>query len=423
MKIYKFGGASLKNTKVSFENIYEILKNEKNLIIVISAIDKTTNALEKLVDAYFDNDEFNFKKILNNITDFHINFAKNLYNNDLRNEHLRSSMKFIEDLLSDYWNFISFKFEFYYDELYDNVVKAGEIISSFLVAEYLKYKQLQIEWVDIQKIIITTANHRDAKVIWKKSKKKVKDRFSNNNSIFVTQGFIGKSANGANTTLGREGSDYTAAALGYLLNAESVTVWKDVPGIMNADPVIFPEIAQKIDTLSFNEAIELAFYGAKIIHPKTIKPLENKNIPLYVKSFLNPELEGTTIKYLDFKLNLTPVYILKENQILISITPKDFSFIVEKNMSKIFAIFAKENIKVNIIQNSAISFSATIDKNVRNFSHLISKLQKEYIVKYNENLDLITIRYYNDEAIAKITKGRTILLEQRSRNTARFVLG
>ena len=418
MKIYKFGGASLKNAKESFENIYEIVKNEKNLIIVISAIDKTTNALEKLVDARFNNDEANSNKILKNITDFHINFAKDLYDNDFNNEHLLSSINFINDLILN----CSPVPKSNYDQFYDDTVKAGEIISSFLITEYLKYKQLKVECVDIQKILVTTTNNRDAKIIWEKSEQKIKDNFCNNNIIYVTQGFIGKSENGTNTTLGREGSDYTAAALGYLLNAESVTVWKDVPGIMNADPAIFPNIAQKIDTLSFKEAIELAFYGAKIIHPKTIKPLENKNIPLYVKCFLNSKLDGTIIKELDFKLNLIPIYILKENQILISITPKDFSFIVEKNMSKIFSIFAKENIKVNITQNSAISFSATIDKNVRNFSRLISKLQKEYIVKYNENLDLITIRYYNDESIAKITKGRTILLEQRSRNTARFVL-
>nr|MBP7464351.1 aspartate kinase [Bacteroidales bacterium] len=222
-------------------------------------------------------------------------------------------------------------------------------------------------------------------------------------------------------TLGREGSDFTAAILAYLLNAESVSIWKDVPGIMNADPAWYPN-PEKIDFLSYQEAIELTFYGAKVIHPRTVKPLENKRIPLYVKSFVTPETEGTCIAHSDKHISYPPIYILKHNQVLLSISPKDFSFIAEDHISHFFALLNKHRTHVNLIQNSAISFSACADTNSETFSRLIGDLQKKFTVRYNDKLTLITIRHYNEEAVMKMTKDRSILLEQRSRNTVRYIV-
>jgi aspartate kinase len=415
MQIYKFGGASVKDAK-ALNNIIEIISNKVNLCIVVSAIGKTTNALEKLVNSYF-----------NKTGEQHILL------NEIRNAHL----KYISEAFENHSDIVSERIEIYfaeikqiiatppstnYDYVYDSIVSYGEMLSTQIFSGYLSYKGIQNTFIDARSVIYTDENHRDAKILWQESHAPVQNAFKNINGIGVTQGFIGRTIKGEVTTLGREGSDYSASALAYLLDAESVTIWKDVPGIMNADPACF-EFAQKLDELSYLEAIELAFFGAKVIHPKTIKPIENKNIPLYVKSFLNPLEEGTVIKKLDYKLKLIPVYILKDNQVLISISPKDFSFIVEENMSKIFGLFAQYKGKVNITQNAAISFSASIDGDNRNFDLLIHELQKEFYVKYNTGLELVTIRYYDDDSIQKMTNGKKILMEQRSRTTARFLLG
>jgi aspartate kinase len=414
MKEFNFGRDSIKNVDF-LENVAKIIRNQEKLIVVISAIDKTTNALEELLKTYFlqTGDKY---EIFEKIKKFHQNYIGIAFGQKSQNVTKQINI-FFDELLE----IISSVPKYNYDIEYDNVVSFGELFSTVIVSEYLKSKGIDNKFIDIRNIVVTDANHRDAKVLWDKSVDKAVSAFSGKENIFVTQGFIGRDCNNMCTTLGREGSDYTASALAYMLNAESVTVWKDVPGIMNADPV-WCNFAKKIDILSFHEAIELAFYGAKIIHPKTIKPIENKNIPLYVKSFLNPEANGTEIKDLDYKLNLDPIYILKSNQILLSIQPKDFSFIVEENISRLFGLFAHNKIKVNVTQNSAVSFSASIDGDTRNFEALIAELQKDYFVKYNKNLELVTIRYYNNEAIEKMTKCRTILLEQKSRNTARFVL-
>lgn len=414
MKVYKFGGASIKDIN-SLEKVIQIINNYDNLIIVVSAIDKTTNALEVLLNSYFNNARDKFQ-IFDKIKDFHLNYTEIAFNGKEQNVN-----KLLNNLFDELFSKICSKPTSNYDLEYDGIVSFGELFSTIIFSEYLKLKGIENQFVDIRNVIVTNSNHRDAKILWDESTPKVKQAFCNEHNIFITQGFIGRDINNKCTTLGREGSDYTASALAYMLDAEDITVWKDVPGIMNADPA-WCNFAQKIDVLSFQEAIELAFYGAKIIHPKTIKPIENKNIPLYVKSFLSPKSEGTEIKDLDYKLELQPVYILKSNQILLSIQPKDFSFIVEENISKIFGLFAQNKIKVNVMQNSAVSFSASIDGDIRNFDSLISELQKDYFVKYNQNLELLTIRYYDNDSIQKMTKDRTILLEQKSRNTARFVL-
>lgn len=414
MQIYKFGGASVKNTD-ALRNVSTIVANQSDLIIVVSAIDKTTNKLEKLVESNFKKENNRFK-IWNEIKQFHIDFVNDAFDNhaSLVIEKLNVFFAKLDENLNS-------EVSVNYDLEYDKIVSFGELFSSTILSEYLNFSGVKNTFLDIREGLVTDSNFRDAKILWEESESKLKSLISIGD-VFITQGFIGRDKNREYTTLGREGSDYTASALAYILDAESVTIWKDVPGIMNADPA-WCDFAQKLDFLSYREAIELAFFGAKVIHPKTIKPIENKHIPLYVKSFDNPQEKGTVIKKLDYKLELIPVYILKSDQVLISITPKDFSFVVEENMSKIFGLFADYKIKVNITQNSAISFSASIDGGNRNFEKLISDLAKDYFVKYNCNLELLTIRYYNDNAINRMMKGRKVLMEQRNRTTARFVLG
>ncbi|MDY0140344.1 MAG: aspartate kinase [Bacteroidales bacterium] len=414
MQIYKFGGASLKKAE-ALKTIIDIISDKKDLVIVVSAIDKTTNKLEKLVDAYLNNEPLKLE-IFEKIKSFHINFVKSAfgvkYNEfEIGITNIFNQLKEILDLPSNTS----------YDEVYDSIACYGELLSSYILSTYLNINGVENSLVDIRNIIVTDSNFRDAKILWEESKALIKNKFLDNNKIYITQGFIGRDKFGKNTSLGREGSDYTASGLAYLLDAECVVIWKDVPGIMNADPSIC-NFAEKLDYLSFREAIELAFYGAKVIHPKTIKPLENKNIPLYVNSFVDYKKKGTEVKKIDYKLDLIPIYIFKANQILLSVSPKDFSFVVEENISKLFALFTQYKIKVNITQNSAISFSAAIDGNNRNFDKLIEDLSKEYFVKYNTDLQLVTIRYYTDDSIVKMTSGKRILLEQRSRTTARFVL-
>lgn len=413
-QIYKFGGASVKNAD-ALDNVRKIISNEKDLIVVVSAIDKTTNELEKLVAAYTNKSDKTLE-VFRKISEYHINYLK-----DAISTNYESALGKLNSLLKELEIKITSVSSSDYDRDYDSIVSFGELLSTLIFSEYLKSQGIDNKLIDARNILHTDTNFRDAKILWDYSLDPVKKAFGDCEGIYITQGFIGRTAAGEVTTLGREGSDYSASALAYLLDAESVTIWKDVPGIMNADPA-WCSFAQKLEVLSYLEAIELAFFGAKVIHPKTIKPIENKNIPLYVKSFVNPKDSGTVIKKLDYKLRLIPVYILKTNQTLISISAKDFSFIVEENMSKIFGLFAKYKAKVNIMQNSAISFSASIDGENRNFEPLIAELQKEFFVKYNSDLELITIRYYDDESIHKMTDGKKVMIEQRSRSTARFLL-
>lgn len=415
IEIYKFGGASLK-TPDSLKNLEKIVKEKTNLIVVVSAIDKTTNKLEELIDAYF-NASSKVSEILLKIKNFHLQYANSVFK-DFHALKVFDELNILFDLLE---NKVVSSSSSDYDLEYDSIICYGELLSSCIVSNFLSSCNIKVKFVDIRQVLRTDYNHRDAKIDWQQSLDNVQQCFMPNDLVYVTQGFIASACDGSTTSLGREGSDYTASALAYLLDAESLTIWKDVPGIMNADPAWYKS-AQKLDVLSYSEAIELAFFGAKVIHPKTIKPLENKKIPLHVKSFISPNEQGTVIKAINYRLKLIPIYILKTNQILISISPKDFSFIVEENMSKIFGLFAQYKIKVNITQNSAISFSASIDGDNRNFKNLVKELQKEFIVKYNTGLDLITIRFYDDAAIKSMTQDKKIYIEQRSRLTARFLM-
>ncbi|MFA6404308.1 MAG: aspartate kinase [Salinivirgaceae bacterium] len=295
------------------------------------------------------------------------------------------------------------------------------MLSTHIIAAYLNQKGIAVIWVDIRNSLKTDSTFREGRVDWEISQKRILSDFSNADiKLYLTQGFIGTDMNNLTTTLGREGSDFTAAVIANAINAEKVVVWKDVLGIMCADPDWIPEAA-KIEKLSYSEAVELAFYGARVIHPKTIKPLQNKNIPLQVRSFLDTSDQGTLIDS-DNNIDTPPVYIKKEQQVLISIKPKDYSFIIEENLSHIFGILAHQKIKVNMMQNSALSFSITVDSNMDRVPRVIEELKLHYNVKYNDGLELITIRHNKPGAEQRVLDGKTVLVEQRSRTVARFIV-
>ncbi|HTO36749.1 MAG TPA: hypothetical protein VLZ72_10950, partial [Flavobacterium sp.] len=298
----------------------------------------------------------------------------------------------------------------------------GELASSKIVAAYLAGQGMNVCWRDAKRFIRTNQKYRSAEVDWIKTQELTDIELKKHDcNISITQGFIGHTEEGFTTTLGREGSDFTAAIMAYCTNAESVTIWKDVPGMLNADPKFFANTV-KLDKISFKEAIELAYYGASVIHPKTIKPLQNKNIPLYIKSFLNPSAEGSVIQQSTDNDNLVPSFIFKMNQVLVSITPKDFSFVVEENLSDIFKKLAEVGVHINLMQNSAVSFTVCIDADDRKLNRLMEILKSDYIVKYNDNVELVTIRHYDQSTIERTTKEREILMEQKTRQTVRIVM-
>jgi aspartate kinase len=416
MNVFKFGGASVKDA-AAVKNAGEILKLHSNeqLVVVISAMGKVTNALEKIVDAYI-NETGEATTLLDELKKYHLEILSGLFA-DSKHEVYNKLNNFLVEIE---WVLEEPPRE--YDFVYDQIVSFGELISTTIVSEWLNENGIANQWLDVRDCLITDNTYREGKIDWEVStdlfQSRLNDIFKQSN-IVITQGFIGSTTENFSITLGREGSDYTAAIIAHIMNAESVTIWKDVPGVLNADPKQFKD-AQKLIQLSYQDAIELAYYGASVIHPKTIKPLENKNIPLYVKSFLEPSSKGTVIgKDLETK-PLIPSFIFKSNQVLISIAAKDFSFIAEENLSEIFSDFANAGIKLNLMQNSAISFSVCIDDTPKKDS-LIEKLRAKYKVKYNSSLQLYTIRHYYPSTIESLTVGKEILLEQRSRTTAQLV--
>jgi len=419
MKVFKFGGASVKDAD-SVKNVAEIIRlfPGEPLVVVISAMGKTTNALEKVVKAHCEkNGEAN--QFLQEVKSYHEGVLENLFPDQNAEVYGKVNNLFVEI------DWVLEEEPRTYDFVYDQIVSVGELISTSIVQAYLDAQGIACKWLDIRDCIHTDNTYREGKVDWEESEKRVKQTFStlinDRNPIVVTQGFIGATSENYTTTLGREGSDYTAAIIAYLLNAESVTIWKDVPGVLNADPKFFND-AQKLEQLSYHDAIELAYYGASVIHPKTIKPLENKDIPLYVKSFLQPQAKGTVVgKDLTTKPQV-PSFIFKSNQVLVSLAAKDFAFIAEDNLSSIFATFVKCGVKMNLMQNSAISFSVCFDDDPFKTKKLIDLLKKDYWVRYNEGLQLYTIRYYYPSTIENLSQGREILLEQRSRTTAQLVM-
>jgi len=415
MKVFKFGGASVKDAE-GIRNLTKIVANESDrLVIVVSAFGKTTNALEKVLKEWMSGKDSHFV-ILDEIYESHLNVIKDLFDEgtDIRGKIDMSFTILREYLLS--------RPRENYDFEYDQVVSYGEIWSTIIVAGYLKEKLNDVEWCDLRDNLLTDDRYRDANILWSESTKRVLRSLNfSRNRIYVTQGFIGGTVAGKTTTLGREGSDYTAAILANILDAVSVTVWKDVSGILNADPKWFPD-ATKLDEISYKEAVEMSFSGAKVIHPKTIKPLHNKNIPLFVRSFLTPEESGTVIKTDIAIKKIVPVFIKKENQILISILPKDFSFVMGDNLSRIFHSFMVYGIKVNLVEASAISIDVCVDDERPKVDSLLNDLKDEYSTVYNENVEMLSVRHSTPESIRQLTSGREILIEQRTRSTARFVV-
>lgn len=415
MVIYKFGGASVKDAG-GVENLRDILvADDEARIIVVSAFGKTTNNLEEITDAIYRQDKPKFYDQFKNLRDYHYSILKDLFkwHNEIYEE--------VESLFDSINQAFSYKWV-YYDHLYDHIVCMGEILSTKIICAYLNVRGLNCQWLDIRENLITDGVFREAKVHWESSEKRIRKNFvPERDEVIITQGFIGGTYDGVSTTLGREGSDYSAAILANMLEAKKVVIWKDVPGVMNADPRYFSN-SSKLERISFQEAIELAYYGAKILHPKTIKPLQNKSIPLYVKSFLEPENEGTLITDYEKYDEDKPIYILKKDQILISVLPRDFSFVFEETLSKIYSLFAKYRIKVNLVQNSAINFTFCADEKNQAIFLLIEDLKEDYKVLYNKGLELLTIRHYTEQILRDAQGGRRILVEQRSRHTAQFLM-
>lgn len=414
MQIYKFGGAALKDAD-GVKCVGNIIKNfnEKSLVVVVSAMGKTTNALEWVFRYYVQNSNQKYNA-LQDIKSFHFNILKNLF--EATNEVYAKVHNYFQELEKKLEIPPTTDVDFEYDQ----IVVYGELISSVIVYHYLRSCGIDIKWIDVRNYLITNNNYRDANIIYEHSQSKLESAIEKNH-WYLCQGFIGRSIDGNNTTLGREGSDYTAAALAYMLDAKSVTIWKDVPGVLNADPRIMPNTI-KLDEISYKEAIELAYYGAQVIHPKTIKPLQNKNIPLYVKPFINPENKGTLIKDTFEKHQMPPIYIFKNQQCLISIMPKDFSFIAEDNLSIIFKHLSQAKIKVNLMQQSAVSFSVCVDYDERKLKNFLNATTHLYNILYNTDLTLVTIRHYTEDAITKVIANSKIIIKEISRNTARFVI-
>ena len=403
------------------KNVVSILRSfqGQKLGIVISAMGKTTNALEEIVNALWNRDEIKFKELVEESAQFHRKIMNGLFvyrgttiYDEIDNEFSR--------LLDKYNDPVPDNFDFEYDQ----IVSLGEVISTKIVAAYVEQEGIQVMWMDARKIIRTNHNYREAEVNWERTLDNFQQKFLpefETHDVIITQGFVGHTSEGFTTTLGREGSDFTAGIIAYCCDAEDVTIWKDVPGMLNADPKWFDNTV-KLDQISFKEAIELSYYGASVIHPKTIKPLQNKKIPLLVKSFIQPDADGTVIQESTSKDHLVPSFIFKMNQTLFSFTPKDFSFIVEKNLSDIFDRLAKANAKINLMQNSALDFSILVDGDKVSAERILELFSDTYHVKFNLGLELVTIRHYDDATIDRVTVDKEILLQQKSRETARLVV-
>ncbi len=414
MKIFKFGGASVKDAD-GVKNVLDVLQKvgHEDVLMIISAMGKTTNALEVVIKNYFEKSS-EFHASLQEVRKYHNQILMDLFDNEDHdvffavNSHFADLEYFLRSNKSPNYNFV-----------YDQVISFGEIVSTTIVSHYFNEKGLKNNWIDVRNFIKTDNSYRDANVDWEQTQKLISKGIKKK-TLNITQGFLGSDENNFTTTLGREGSDYTAAIFAYCLSAESVTIWKDVPGVLNADPRYF-ENAVLLNQISYREAIELAFYGASVIHPKTLQPLQKKEIPLFVKSFINPLLPGTSVAKGEDLEPKTSCFIVKKNQLLISLSSIDFSFIMEENISEIFALFHQYKMKVSLIQNSAISFSVCIEDKFGNFNELKNILSKKFKVSYNENVSLYTIRHFTKEAAEMVEKGKTVLLKQISRETMQVV--
>jgi aspartate kinase len=417
MQVFKFGGASVKDAP-ALRNVASIIAKHATTptVVVVSAMGKTTNKLEELTESYWNKDG-QWQKMLTDIKNFHLSIVRELF---LKEHKVYDE---IENVFVEMQWALEEEPGFTYNHHYDQLVSQGEILSSKIVSAFLNEREVWNKWTDVRGLIQTDNTYREGKVNYELSESLVKQQLIplvKNNKIVVSQGFIGGTSENYTTTLGREGSDYTAALLAYFSDAEKVVIWKDVPGVLNADPKYFLN-TKKLDFLSYHDAIELTYFGASVIHPKTIKPLQNKGIPLYVRSFLKPDDNGTVIGGSHHRAQLTS-YIFKDNQMLLSIMPKDFSFIAEDNLSEIFALFSRLNVHIHMMQNSAISFSVCTDNDPQKTSPLLKELGKNFKVLYNTGVQLMTIRNYNQEIISKLSENKVILIEQRSRHTHQMVM-
>jgi aspartate kinase len=413
MRIFKFGGASVKDA-IGVRNLLKVLEHEgtANTFMVVSAMGKMTNAFEKVVDSYLYEKE-NLKPSLSFIEEYHLKITRELFETNAPIFHE------IQRLIDSLQNFLIQNTSKDYNYIYDQVVGYGELLSTKIISLFLEKHAISNQWLDIRTVLKTDSNYRNATVDWEETASNLEKLDSN--KLYITQGFISSDKKNNTTTLGREGSDYTAGILAYCFPAESVTIWKDVDGVLNADPRVFDD-AVLLKNISYQEGIEMAFYGASVIHPKTIKPLENKRIPLYVRSFEKLENSGTRVsKGIDLHPKI-PCFIVKKNQILVSISTNDFSFMLEDNISEIFKLLHDFKLRVNLIQNSAISFSVCLEDEYQNFSKFYKQLHPNFKAKYNTGVTLFTVRHFNEDSIKDIQNKGDVLLQQTSRDTVQLAI-
>ncbi len=415
MKVYKFGGASVRSAD-GVRNLANILSMSKDkLFVVVSAMGKTTNALEDVLDSYMQSRPAQALEKMETVKTYHLDIIGQLF------ADVQVGKNAVEPVFAELEAVLSAPIDAEYDKAYDRIVSYGELISTRIISTYLNECGIQNQWLDMRAVLQTDSNFREANIYMEESADRLRQAMDRQPAaIYIGQGFIGGNTQGHPTTLGREGSDYTAAVVANLLNAESVTIWKDVPGILNADPRIFPDTIH-IPELTYYDAVELAYSGAQVIHPKTIKPLENKHIPLFVKPFEHPEACGSVIKASTAHPIDVPVLILRKNQILITVRPRDFSFVLEDGLSTMFTILHKHRLKISLIQSSAVTISVCVD-NTRYVEDALSELHNKFKVTYNDQLELLTIRGVTPEIIARTTGNREILLMQKTRRTARFLM-
>ncbi|MBT8182777.1 MAG: aspartate kinase [Eudoraea sp.] len=415
MRVFKFGGASVKDAN-GIKNLVKVLEEtgHQNTFLVVSAMGKMTNAMEAVVKAYFD-DRSGLKSTLEEVVLYHQNILEELFKDKKHPVYQKVNL-----LFEEVNGFLAWNKSPNYSFVYDQVVGYGELLSTTIVSMYLNEIGINNHWIDIRDFIKTDDNYRDGRVNWEKTQQSIEEGVEKN-KLYITQGFLGSDDNNFTTTLGREGSDYTAAILAYCLDANSVTIWKDVPGVLNADPRYFEE-TKLLNQISYREAIELAFYGASVIHPKTLQPLQRKEIPLHVKSFINPKDAGTTVgKGVGIEPEI-PCFIVKKDQVLMKLSSLDFSFIVEDSIGDLFKLLHDYKMKVDLIQNSAISFSVCVDNKFNRLNDLLDQLSGRFKVVCHEDVSLYTIRHFNTEAIESLQNGRDVLLEQRGKETLQLVV-
>lgn len=414
MEVFKFGGASVKDA-LGVQNLKKVVlaTGFTQKIIVVSAMGKTTNAMESVVNAYFDNSNLVNSKLQIAI-DNHHDITSQLFT------ELHPIFKKVNDLFDQLKNFLTYNKSPNYDFVYDQIVSYGELISTTIISAYLTERDIENTWLDARELIKTDSNYRDAQVDWETTQQLIKKNVLPG-KLYITQGFIASNANNDTTTLGREGSDYTGGIIAYCLNAQSLTIWKDVPGVLNGDPRVF-ENTVLLQQIPYEEAIELAFYGASVIHPKTLQPLQRKEIPLFVKPFTDPKATGTEVSNSKELSPLIPCYIVKKEQVLISLSSLDFSFMMEEHISDVFNLLAINKMKVDLIQNSAISFSVCVDNKFNRLENLITELKGKFKVSVSESVSLYTIRHATAKTIDQFQKGKQVLLKQVAGHTAQLVV-